>query len=305
MSDAPVAALPADPDPGRVVIGVAGPAFEPRPAREPVHRPDTVVDGWAAGPFVVRGASVRGDQHRHDGTPRQDDFAVAWHAGTGSVVVAVADGVSAAPLAHVGATLAVRTAVEQAHRALGDGGVDWEVALRWAAYALVQFAEKLPPEADGAAGDGAQADGAQGDGAAERAERVLATTLVLAVVTSTAEGAVADVVRVGDSGAWVLADGVLTPTFPAPEGEVLTSTTAALPRLPEQRSPTRVELPPGAALLLATDGVGVPLGDGRGAVGAAFAAALASPPDRLGFARVVDFSRETFDDDRTAVVVWS
>jgi hypothetical protein len=28
------------------------------------------------------------------------------------------------------------------------------------------------------------------------------------------------------------------------------------------------------------------------------------PPDLLQFARVVDFSRETFDDDRTLVAVW-
>jgi hypothetical protein len=31
---------------------------------------------------------------------------------------------------------------------------------------------------------------------------------------------------------------------------------------------------------------------------------LAEPPPILGLAHAVDFSRETFDDDRTLVAVW-
>lgn len=49
---------------------------------------------------------------------------------------------------------------------------------------------------------------------------------------------------------------------------------------------------------------GDPLGDGDGRVGALFARHLAVPPTPLRLAHVLDFSHETFDDDRTLVAVW-
>jgi hypothetical protein len=65
-----------------------------------------------------------------------------------------------------------------------------------------------------------------------------------------------------------------------------------------------VALAPGEVLLVGTDGFGDPLGAGDGAVGALFAGALRVPPPPLGLAHLLDFSRETFDDDRTLVAVW-
>ena len=55
---------------------------------------------------------------------------------------------------------------------------------------------------------------------------------------------------------------------------------------------------------MCTDGLGLPLGDGTGEVGRAFARELAVPPDIPDFARLLDFSRATYDDDRTLVAVW-
>ncbi|MGH3832079.1 MAG: hypothetical protein ACRDRS_16810 [Pseudonocardiaceae bacterium] len=60
----------------------------------------------------------------------------------------------------------------------------------------------------------------------------------------------------------------------------------------------------GTVLLVGTDGFGDPLGDGSGLVGDLFREVLASPPPPLGLAHALDFSRETFDDDRTLLVVW-
>jgi len=85
--------------PGRIIVDRPTINFEPRVAsfagsQAPSFRPDMVLDGWSTDELCVRAACVRGDAHRIDGTPRQDDFSLAHHAATGSVVFAVADGVS-------------------------------------------------------------------------------------------------------------------------------------------------------------------------------------------------------------------
>lgn len=290
-----------------LVIGTPVARFEPGPPRSRTYRPDTVVDGWSTGRLVVRGASVRGYQHRHDGTPRQDDLSVAWHAATGAVVVAVADGVSDAELGHVGATLACRTAVDQLLRWLDTGGSgepDWADVLRCASWALVEFAKDRPA---------AHPD----EPDAERAERLLATTLVAAVLRPGDDNPGSDTgtdtvtvtaARAGDSTAWLLAGRDWTELFSRPTGEdpdeLLTTSVTALPRLPPEVAATTAELAVGGVLLVGTDGVGVPVGDGRGPVGAALAEGVETPPTPLDLAYLLDFSRETFDDDRTLVAVW-
>jgi len=58
-------------------------------------------------------------------------------------------------------------------------------------------------------------------------------------------------------------------------------------------------------LLLCTDGVALPLAGGDSELGRALARELATPPDVVDFARLLDFSRSTYDDDRTLVAVWA
>jgi hypothetical protein len=57
-------------------------------------------------------------------------------------------------------------------------------------------------------------------------------------------------------------------------------------------------------LLVGTDGFGDPLGDGDGKVGQLFAEHLKMPPPPRALAHLLDFSRETFDDDRTLLAIW-
>jgi hypothetical protein len=272
-----------------LVIGTPVAAFEPRPPGAPGYRPDTAVDGWSTPALTVRAASVRGYQHRYDGTPRQDDVTVGWHPGSGAVVAAVADGVSDAALAHLGATLACRCAVEQVLRAVAEqDGPDWADVLRCAGWALVDFAAAQPARPD--------------EDQPARAERLFATTLVTALVRP---DGTAEVTRVGDSAAWLLDGGAFSAVFDTPGDDDLTeAATPALPRVPSDPEVRTLRLPAGSVLLLGTDGVGGPLGDGTGLVGSAFAELLATPPAPLEFARLLDFSRETFDDDRTLVGVW-
>ncbi|HEX4701434.1 MAG TPA: protein phosphatase 2C domain-containing protein [Pseudonocardiaceae bacterium] len=275
------------------MVGEPITAFEPRAS--PHHRPDTVLDGWATPRFTVRAASVRGYLHRFHGNPREDDFAVAAHANSGAVVAAVADGVSGGPLAHLGATLAGRAAVDFLLRCLDSGtdAVDWPELVRCASWSLVEYA--------------ARQNHSTGT-SPEAAERLLATTLLAALVRPGTDGSgQASVVRVGDSSAWVLRAGEWCPVFPDkidPMADVFTSEVVGLPRVPESVAAVDVDLAPGSVLVLGTDGFGDPLGDGRGEVGRLFADTLAEPPPALGLAHVLDFTRETFDDDRTVVAVW-
>ena len=173
LTDAGRRSLPPYQPVGRLAVGGEGaePEASPSPGasfRSAAYRPDSTVDSWAAGPFMVRGASVRGDAHRYRGVARQDEMCLAWQDEAKLLVVAVADGVSSAPLSHVGASTVCRYAVERLLReGAGDGTPDWRDVLEGCAWALVdtwQRLESLP------APDPAEA------------ERQLATTICVAVL---------------------------------------------------------------------------------------------------------------------------
>jgi hypothetical protein len=271
---------------GAIEVGTPAADFEPRPATSAAYRPDTVADGWSSDDFTVRLASVRGYEHRHRGLPRQDDAAAVHHPATGAVAFAVADGVSSAPLAHLGATAACRAALACILADLAVGStVDWAKVAEHAAWQVVQQAVAVL----GLAGPDP-----------ERAEQEMATTLVTGLVRP---GATIELVQIGDTSGWVLHDATFRPLWPPADGPVVVSAVTALPRVPEI-SVRDGDLGPGDVLLVGTDGFGDPLGDGAGPVGAHFAVRLAEPRPPLEFAHDLDFSRETFDDDRTLLAVW-
>jgi hypothetical protein len=280
-------------DPIVLDVGVA--AFPSRPPAGSGRFPDTVVDGWSSDRFDVRLASIRGYSHRFYGRPRQDAASVAFDEGTGSVVFAVADGVSSARCAERGAELAVRTAVNMIGIALraGRNGPDWSAVIE-------SISLRLAAEARSPGGDGAAETG--------RAPADFATTLVAGYARPAVAGGVVTVVQFGDSSAWLLDGSGFTRLLGSksdPGAAVIPSQVAALPAVPETVEPVTATLPDGSVLLVGTDGFGDPLGDGTGLVGGLFRSVLRTPPPPLGFAHALDFSRETFDDDRTLVAVWA
>ncbi len=281
----------------RVVLGTPAAHVEPKPPPADPYRPDTIFDGWSSPGLTVRLASVRGDQHRFGGPPRQDDVVVAWHEPTDRVVFAVADGVSSAPHSHIGAALACRTAVNDvlAQLAQERSEPDWTRVLQAAAYQLVM-----------------RVAGGREPGERDRAEaaRQLATTLVTGTVAARDDGRMdVTVVRAGDSSAWCLHGGgyhALLHDGSAEDGDISSTAVVALPRLLPRTRPITYTLPADSVVLVGTDGFGVPLGDGSGPVGEIFAGALQNgPPEPRMLAHLLDFSRETFDDDRTLLAVWS
>jgi hypothetical protein len=269
--------------------------FEPKPAPPTgTYRPDTIFDGWSTRRFTIRLASVRGYSHRYSGTPRQDDAAVAVDPASGGVIFTVADGVSSASQSHLGSAAACQVALNDAARqvAAGRHPIDWDHVVAAAASALTACATNLLD---------------QDQPEPEAVEELMATTLVAGCVMPTDSGTAVSMIQVGDSSAWILQDGryrcVLEQKHD-PAAQIISSAVSPLPRIPGRLVPAQFQLPDDSVLLIGTDGFGDPLGDGDGRVGHLFAEHLRTPPAPRALAHLLDFSRETFDDDRTLVAVW-
>ncbi|MFE9354730.1 protein phosphatase 2C domain-containing protein [Streptomyces olivaceoviridis] len=281
----------------RVTVGTPGPEFEARPPGQyGFDFPDTECDGWSTEALSLRFASVRGAKHRYYRQPRQDAARAAVHEPTGHVVFAVADGVSSAANSELGAVEACRASIEMLLHQLSQDpdGLRFEEVARHAAERLRELAQwrlngKEPEPSEVAS--------------------LYATTLVAGVVRARPSGAVTEVCRIGDSGAWVLdpPGSRYQPLFGSKSGShalVVSNEVTPLPHVPDPLEVTTARLDPGQVLLIGTDGFEDPLGDGDGQVGALFARHLATPPLPLWLAHLLDFSRETFDDDRTLLAVW-
>ncbi|OBI03590.1 hypothetical protein A5715_07315 [Mycolicibacter heraklionensis] len=281
------------------MIGRASPDVEPKVIsagfRTIPFRPDTVIDGWSTEHATVRGASLRGHFHRYNGAPRQDDFAIHRLA-DGRIVAIVADGVSQAPQSHLGAGAVVKFAVQwlQSHLPEDTQETDWLGLVKGAAWTLAEQAQVLfgLPAPD-----------------AVKAEQEFATTLVCAVLEPDQSDALrAFVIGIGDSGAWILRNSEFLPILGGKsqgEGGISSSAVSGLPRVPNSVEPAVARIGFDDVLLLATDGIGDPLGSGQGGVGNLLRELFGrpSPPSLIELAHAVDFSRETFDDDRTLIAI--
>jgi len=274
---------------GPVTIGEPAAAIEARLAAAEPYRPDTVADGGTAFGLTVRAASVRGLYKRYTGGPRQDDICLRLHPDSSTLIAAVADGVSGAPRSDLGAALAVRYATASVARQLdaSGGGTDWSRVFEEAAWALVE--------------EHRRASGLV-DAGVEEASGSLATTLLVATVC----GSKVDVAAVGDSPAFLLTGKDYHAVVAEPErlDGLIGGGVDALPRSAGAVSVSRCALEPGSVLLLCTDGLAMPLAGGGGEVGATLARELARPPDVVDFARLLDFSRSTYDDDRSLIAIW-
>ena len=285
-------------DPGRAAREVVAP-----PPLNPSDPADTQIDAAAAGGLVIRAASVRGISHRHEGTPRQDEYAICTTDDGRWLVVGVADGVSAGSLSHQAATIACRAAGALVRDALvtdAPEAIPWAEVINAIAGRIVVHGRRVLGE-DGS-GEISPADVA----------RAMATTLVVAVVATgpgddgTHLGAL---LAIGDTSAFVFgADRTWRPVTSVKNdgATVASSATIALPYVPQDPLVAApLTLAAGEALFVMTDGVGDPLGRGQGEVGDFLGEAWAEPPDPISFAGQVGFARRSYDDDRTTVGIWA
>jgi hypothetical protein len=288
---------PATPDNARrwapIIVDEPIMDFEPRPPSSRYYLSDTILDGWSTEHFTIRLASVRGYSHRYRGIPRQDDAEVAFHPDSGTVLFAVADGVSGAVEPHVGAGTACFKAVETMQSQLStDHAIDLARVVRATAQGLTEEAAYLLT---------------QREPTLATVEDLLATTLVAGYIRPSPEGAAGEIIQIGDSGAWVLRRDRYHPVLGRkndPDAQVISSAVSPLPRIPEHLASIPFRLAPDEVLLIGTDGFGDPLGDGEGKIGHLFAGHLRTPLPARGLAQLLDFSRATFDDDRALVVIW-
>jgi serine/threonine protein phosphatase PrpC len=283
----------------RVTVDTPGAEFEPRPPTQFAYDfPDTECDGWSSPDLTVRSASIRGASHRYYDKPRQDSARIALHEASGALVFAVADGVSGATESQFGAVEACRAAIERLLYLLsrgGGGALDFESVAHHAAERLGQLA--------------AWRLGSAEPQSPAVTSRWYATTLIAGVVQPEPAGPRVQACRIGDSGAWLLdrATGAYHALFGTKTGsdtDLVSNAVVPLPQVPDSVEQVVEHLTASEVLLVGTDGFGDPLGDGDGQVGALFARHLAVPPTPLRLAHVLDFSRETFDDDRTLLAVW-
>jgi len=283
-------------DPGRAASRV-----RPALVADFPDRPDTILDGIVVnGPdgapsATVRAASVRGLSHRHYARVRQDDYALRVTPDSRYLVVCVADGVSSGDLSHFAALWAAQDGTDELCQRLARNGPDelpWPEFLAWVADRIVERA-------------GHQVEGIGSD-PREVAQR-MAAALTYAVMDLTGEERAVHLLTVGDTSGWVLGrDGDWRPQQPVKNADVdiHSSAVSALPILSGTPRPVRTSVAPGEALVVMTDGIGDPLGNGSGAVGRFLARSWGDPPADFAFAAQVGFARRSFDDDRTAVAVW-
>ena len=242
--------------------------------------PDTVLDGGRLGPLEIRAASVRGTSHRCDGAARQDAMGVVSYQQS-YLVVAVADGLGSAPDSHRGAALAVASSLDY---------------LSWT------LEQQRPVDVDlvSAIDAADRAIRAAGSRPEDRA-----TTLTVAVVSVEPYQGGHDFLaaRIGDSPALVLSEGEFQHLFDRRSSDMYETATACLPNRDGAVQMVDGRLQPGQALALVSDGVGVPLTVPE--IGGYVAESWAEPPGPVEFLHTLQFRARSFDDDRSAVVVWA
>lgn len=282
------------------------------PGRQPeiraVHGPldvgvsDTALDFLSLDAFELRGCATRGWSHRYKGTPRQDAYSLLVNDEV--IVIAVADGVSQGEYSQVAADTAARSACKLVADQLSrTGTLDWDQISGRVSKRIIEEAEYRQishPEGDQPTID-------------ERLRACLstmATTLIVAVVqrAATHEGHHVEIgVVAGDSVAYLHPAGrdvlVSVSGGKTGTGPITSSRVRPLPGAVEPEVSTFFMLP-GEALILGSDGIGDPIGDGDGEVGRELASRWAEPPAIDDFLRDVNVYRRSFDDDRTAVGLW-
>jgi serine/threonine protein phosphatase PrpC len=277
---------PALPDPP--VIGRIASSWRRRLAQAEWPHPGYVADGGELGDFELLAASVVGQGHLHRASQRQDAYRFA--ATADGVALAVADGVSAKPLAAIGAETA--------------------------AFAAVQVYRELAEEA-AAAPELAAAEGSErlrlAVGAADRAvretaarlklePRELSTTLLLAHLRRGEQGAmVVETASIGNSSALALRGEEPPAILSGPGPEDRSAYADFLPGEPHVVRVDGATLQPEATLVLATDGLAEDLHLSPGVRGWLWSrASEARSP--LEFAHALSYRRQGTSDDLTAVV---
>lgn len=259
--------------------------------------PDTVIDGADFHGLTVRGASLRGDDHRYQRELRQDSMGL-WtltdRHGKEVLLACVADGVGSQPLSHHGsqqACLLLREEAEQRlEELLGAGGLMGEGRTAERLVERVAFRMRAAAEDQGVD------------------PKALSTTLVAAVVELTPPDRPRNcfVFRLGDSTALLLRNGAFQELWADAHGDgaVSDSGTEALPGHIRPVDTEMIRLGGDDALVICTDGLVNPMRNQDVRADLARCWSTGPVPGLLEFACQLGFRAKSFGDDRTAVCIW-
>jgi hypothetical protein len=297
VSAAPVATLSrasAYPDP---------PVFGPRPSRahalpwllpKPVAQSGVAADEARLGDLTVRAASLLGPGHRCEepAVARQDAYALGRDPSGRYLIAAVADGLSSSKRSDLGAATAAEATVELIARALGrhpdPAALDSDRILHGVAARMTE-------------------DAAQRGLAAQD----VCAVLIAAVIDTDAgpDGRDCWFTWIGDVSAWQLRGGRWDPfagdlKSDDDGGISSNAVSACLPLQPGRAERKLYRFPPGAVLALVTDGIG-DAWTMMSEANAYFARQWADPPALGAFLNDVGYDARGFQDDRTAVTVWT
>ncbi len=254
--------------------------------------PDITLDGADFDGLTVRAASLRGDDHRYMTEPRQDT-ATLWpvtFGGAEALLCGVADGLGSQPNSHMGSQLACWLLRNEFERG-ADAGL-WEDPVAFGRDIVGRIASGMLTDAE--------------------ARRIHPETLSTTLVAACVELAVPDrprramVLRVGDSTAYMLRDGVFHDCFEdAHKGEdVQESGTSALPGNPGSAEAGTVTLGNDDVLVLCTDGLSNPMHNDEVRAQLAEWWGSGRVPGILEFGWQLGFRAKSYGDDRSVVCVW-
>jgi serine/threonine protein phosphatase PrpC len=254
--------------------------------------PDTVLDGADFEGLTVRAASLRGDDHRYMTEPRQDSMAL-WPLALESadaLLCCVADGVGSQPNSHMGSQLACWLLRNEFER--GADARMWDDSAAFCGDIIGRVASGMLTDAE----------------ARRIHPETLSTTLVAALVELTPPDRPrrALVLRVGDSTAFMLRDGVFRECFPdAHKNEdVQGSGTSALPGNPGMAEAGAVTLGNDDVLVLCTDGLSGPMHNDEVKEQLVRWWSTGPVPGILEFGWQLGFRAKSYGDDRSAACVW-
>lgn len=266
------------------------------------------VDIGTAGTLAVIGATLRGGKHRYQGGPNQDSYAILHDESVQSyLLVAVSDGVSNAQFSGYSSRKLVRHTVRAMARSLAI-----EPERIWSSKDLQEIAKSAIINA----ADGMrvwETDDLDSPKVPSSRATIydLSATLTVAIVPTNPlpnGNRPATVGFVGDSPSYILQNDTWQLITPAiKQGEVMDQTTAALPLQDNSKLKVDwidVELAPGSALFVVTDGIGTSLDNGNTTLGEYLRSEWARPCSMKQFTNALDFDRSGEDDDRTVVGIW-
>jgi len=263
--------------------------------------PDTALDGGDLPGLLVRGASLRGEDHRNTGTIRQDSMGM-WRVTDGkraAVLACATDGVGSEPFSHRGAVAACQLlrdlaqanvshflkAAESAESAANIKFI-WEILASQLAQQLSEMAvrQKLEP-------------------------KTVSTTLAAALIEENPTHPAGHryvILRVGDATAYLLHDGQFINRFADPHGGDITDTkTWSLPTSVGDVGATVGILRPGDMLMVCSDGMSNPMTTDDACEQLARWWGGDQVPGLMEFGWQVGYRVKSYGDDRTAVCVWS